>query len=530
MHAVETFEIILVLLALVMGLHWAALKLQLPPAAVLLVGGGVLAFAPGLPQITLDPELALILFLPPMLVDGAFYTPLVRFRRQLPGILSLAVGAVVFTTLAVGLTVHWLMPELPWAACFALGAVVSPPDAVSARAVLKGVTLPRRLTTLLEGESLLNDATGLILFRFAVAAALSGTFNLAEALGGFLLLALGGAIVGALLGAAWVFVIQRLEDRMLVICANIALCWVAYLAGEALHVSGVIATVVAGLVQGWYQHTVVHAGARLQGGSTQRSLGFVLEALVFILIGFSLRGVLERMGGIGAVSPIMIWTVLGVVVTVLVARYVWVFGVDRLTALARGLGVQQANPLGWRQSTVLGSAGMRGVVTLAIALALPLDMPGRDLTLVAAFAVIFATVVLQGTSLGWLIRQVRPEDTEPLAPVPMPRAELAIARARNAVIEAGSVGPDGEVTHPILLEMHRRRLEFMETYAENAEAELANLQPTFDLQLQAHAAGRAELIRLHRAGLIEDEVLHNLERDLDIEEMAIHFQRSEESP
>lgn len=154
MHAVETFELVLTLLALVFGLHWLALKLKWPPATVLLIGGGALAFVPGLPSVTLDPELALVLFLPPLLVDGAFYTALARFRRHLPGILSLAVGAVIFTTLAVGVVTHWLVPSLPWAACFALGAIVSPPDAVSARAVLKGVRIPRRLTTLLEGESL----------------------------------------------------------------------------------------------------------------------------------------------------------------------------------------------------------------------------------------------------------------------------------------------------------------------------------------------------------------------------------------
>lgn len=167
MHAVEAFELVLGLLVLVIGLHWLALKLHWPPATALLVGGGTLAFVPGLPQISLDPELALVLFLPPLLMDGAYYTALGRFRRHLPGILSLAVGAVVFTTLVVGVVVHTIIPELPWAACFALGAIVSPPDAVSARAVLKGVHLPRRLEALLEGESLLNDATGLILFRFA---------------------------------------------------------------------------------------------------------------------------------------------------------------------------------------------------------------------------------------------------------------------------------------------------------------------------------------------------------------------------
>lgn len=526
MHAVQIFELVLTLLALVLALHWLALKLKWPPATVLLIGGGALAFVPGLPSFGFDPELALVLFLPPMLVDGAFYTPLVRFRRQLPGILSLAVGAVVFTTLAVGVVTHWLMPELPWAACFALGAIVSPPDAVSARAVLKGVTLPRRLTTLLEGESLLNDATGLILFRFAVAATLTGVFDAGAAVVEFAVLAVGGALVGLVVGLAWVFIAKRLKDRMLTILATVLLSWVAYLAGEAAHVSGVIAVVVAGLVQGWYQHTVVSAAVRLQVRSANETLGFVLEALVFILIGFSLREVIDRAGGIealGSMAPV----VLAVVITVTAGRFVWILGSDRLAALARRAGFTRVAPLGWRQGTALGWAGMRGVVTLAIALTLPLDMPGRDLMLVCAFAVIFATVVVQGSSLGWLIRKIRPIDEEPPAPVPMAGAEVAIARARAAVIEEVAVGPDGEVVHPILLERHRRQLEFMEHYATDAATVLENLQPSFDASLKAHAAGRAELIRLHREGLIEDEVLHNLERDLDVEEMGIIFQREE---
>src|SRR4051794_831537 len=193
MDAVASFELILTLLALVIALHWLALKLKLPPATALLVGGGLLAFVPGLPSVELDPDLALVLFLPPLLMDGAYYTAFGRFRRHLPGIISLAVGAVVFTTLIVGVTVHWLVPSLPWAACFALGAIVSPPDAVSARAILQTVTVPRRLLALLEGESLLNDATGLVLFRFAVAATLSGVFDAGAAVGSFLFLAVGGA-------------------------------------------------------------------------------------------------------------------------------------------------------------------------------------------------------------------------------------------------------------------------------------------------------------------------------------------------
>jgi Na+/H+ antiporter len=527
MHAVEAFELVLVLLALIIALYWVALKFQLLPSAALLVGGGVLAFVPGLPSISLDPELALVLFLPPLLMDGAYFTSLGRFRRHLPGILSLAVGTVVFTTLAVGMAAHWLAPELPWAACFALGAIVSPPDAVSARAVLKGVTLPRRLTALLEGESLLNDATGLILFRFAVAATLSGVFHTGEAVRSFVAVAIGGVIVGLAVAAAWVFVIKHLQDRTLGVVTTALLGWSAYLAGEAAHVSGVIATVSAGLVLGWYQHEIVSANGRLVGRSFWHVLVFVLEAMVFILIGFSLRGVIERMGGIGAVPASMLYAVFGVIVTVAIARFVWIFGSDVLLSAARKLGLNKARPLGWRQATVLGWAGMRGVVTLAVPLTLTVDMPGRDLMLVCAFSVIFATVVVQGSSLGWVIRLVRPVDTDPPARMNMVATETAMARARMATVEKLAYAPDGTLIHPQLLQEYQRRMVFMERYEQDAAVILENLRPHFDVLLQAIASGREELIRIHRAGHIEDEVLHELERDLDVEEMGITFQRGD---
>ena len=528
MHAVETFELVLSLLAVVIALYWLALKLRLPPAAALLVGGGALAFVPGLPAVSLDPELALVLFLPPLLVDGAYSTALGRFRRHLPGILSLAVGAVVFTTAAVGVVTHWIVPELPWAACFALGAIVSPPDAVSARAVLKGVPLPRRLTALLEGESLLNDATGLILFRFAVAATLSGVFDAGEALQSFVVVAFGGAIVGLAIGALWVFVARRLQDRMLIVVTSSLLGWAAYLAGEALHVSGVIAAVTAGLVLGWYQHIVFSAAVRLLGTSFWGILVFVLEALVFILIGFSLRGAIERIGGIGAVPVSMIQVVIGVVLTIAIARFAWIFGSDAVLAAARKAGIRRARPLGWRQATIAGWAGMRGVVTLAVPLTLPVNMPGRDLMLICAFAVIFVTVVVQGSSLGWLIRKVRPVDLDPPAKMDMPATEAAMARARMAKIEELAYAPDGTLIHPQLLEQHQRRLEVIERYAQNAPAAMEKLRPHFDVVLSAIAASRDKLIRHHRAGDIEDEVLHELERDLDVEEMGIVLQRGDE--
>lgn len=527
MHAVETFELVLGLLALVIGLHWLALKLRWPPATALLVGGGALAFIPGLPAISLDPELALVLFLPPLLMDGAYFTALGRFRRHLPGILSLAVGAVVFTTLVVGVVVHLILPDLPWAACFALGAIVSPPDAVSARAVLKGVHLPRRLEALLEGESLLNDATGLILFRFAVAATLSGVFHTGEAIQSFAFVAIGGVIVGALVAAGWIFLAKRFQDRMLVMLITILLCWAAYIAGEAVHVSGVIATVTAGLAMGWYQHEILSADVRLRANSAWFIMVFVLEALVFILIGFSLRGAIERIGGIEAMPLSWVIVIAAVVMTVIVARFVWIFASEAVLGIAGKAGLDRARPLGWRQATVLSWTGMRGVVTLAVPLTLPVDMPGRDLMLICAFAVIFVTVVVQGSSLGMLTRAVRPVDTDPPAKMAMPAAEAAMARARLAVIERLAYDGNGTLIHPLMLEEHRKRMNFMERYEADASTAMDGMRSHLDVLLQAIAAGRAELLRIHRAGLIEDEVLHELERDLDVEELAMTLQLGE---
>lgn len=527
MHPVDTFELVLALLAVVVALHWVAQRLGLPPSIALLIGGGALAFVSGLPPVQLNPELALVLFLPPLVMDGAYYTALGRFRRHLPGILSLAIGAVIFTTLAVGIVVRWLVPDLPWAACFALGAIVSPPDAISARAVLQRVTLPRRLSALLEGESLLNDATGLVLFRFAVAAALSGVFDASAALSSFLVHALGGGIAGLAVSAIWIFAVRHLRDSTLIIVSNTLMCWAAYIAAETVHVSGVIATVIAGLVLGWYQHIVLSARVRLRGAVVWHTMVFVLEALVFILIGRSMGDVLDRVGGIGAVSQSMAVPVIGVVLTVIVARFVWVFATDLLQYALCAMGMSYPRPLGPRKATVLAWTGMRGVVTLAVALSLPAAMPGRDLMLITAFAVILVTVALQGASLGWLIRLLKPVDRDPLAKMDRAETEIAIAQARAEAMASQAYATDGTLIHPILLDRSRQHLELMHRYAGDRDAYWEDFRLHFDVQQQVLAAGRAELLRIHRAGLIEDEVLHDVEHDLDVEELAIILRRGD---
>ncbi|MEP7312037.1 MAG: Na+/H+ antiporter [Pseudomonadota bacterium] len=523
MDATHLFELVLAMLVAIIALHYLAALLRLPPAVALITGGALLAFIPGLPVFSLDPELVLVIFLPPLLMDGAWFIPLRQLRVHLVGILSLAIGAVVFTTVVVAVVAHAILPSLPWAACAALGAIVSPPDAISARAVLQRFKLPHRLSTLLEGESLLNDATGLVLFRFAIAAAVTGSFSAVDALGSFLVLALGGAMVGVAVATAWVLVAPKLRDDYLMIVSSVLVGWLAYVLAEHAHVSGVIATVVAGLICGWYQHVVFSAAVRMRGTSFWTVLIFLLEATVFMLIGSSLRDVIDRVGGLAVVIDQMAVPVLWILLALTLARFAWVYGCDAIIAFQRALGWKRFEPVGPRAAAILSWAGMRGVVTLAVALSVPATMPGRDFMLVAAFAVILATVLIQGMTLGTVIRWAGlSAGSEPRAALSMSQAEVAMAQAQLQIVEKRAYAPDGTVIHPQLLERYRVRARASANYAGNEREYQPRLHAHFDLVLEAVAAGRAELLRLHRAGEIDDRTLHELERDLDLEELGAH--------
>lgn len=521
MHAAELFELAIAMFMAILALHWLAGRLNLPPSVALLIGGGALAFLPGLPTITVNPELVLVIFLPPLLFDGAWSISVARLRRHAFGIASLAIGAVVFTCAAVAVVAHMLFPALPWAACAALGAIVSPPDAIAARAVLARVRLPRRLQILLEGESLLNDASGLVLFRFAIAAGVTGTFSAAQAVGNFFVLAIGGAVIGAAVGYAWVKLVRRLGDGYLIITATALLSWTSYLLGEYAHVSGVISAVVTGLVTSWHNHTVMSASTRMRGTAFWQVLIFLMEAAVFVLIGLSLRDVVERGGGFGHVLTTQGLPMLAVLATLVVARFAWVFGSDAVLTLCNRLGLKQATPLGPGAATVLGWAGVRGVVTLALALSVPEEFPGRDLILATSFAVIVGTVLVEGMTLGRVIGWARlpPCDAEK-APMTMSQAEAAMAKAQLVTVERLAYDANGELIHPMLLKRYQTRGEMIEDYAARTEDYKPRLEAHFNVVLEAVATGRRELIRLHREGEIDDETLVELERDLDLEELS----------
>jgi CPA1 family monovalent cation:H+ antiporter len=527
MDSTHLFELAIVMVMAIIALHYAAARFRLPPSLALLTGGAALAFLPGLPAIAVDPELVLVVFLPPLLMDGAWSIPTARLRRHLAGIGSLAVGAVVFTCAVVAVAARLLFPDLPWAACAALGAVVAPPDAIAARAVLDRVTLPRRLQILLEGESLLNDATGLVLFRFAVIAAMTGVFSLTGAVSNFFMLAIGGAAVGAAMGWAWVKLVRKLRDEYLMIATTALMAWASYLVGEQLHVSGVIATVVTGLICSWHQHTVFSASTRMRGYSFWTVVVFLMEAAVFVLIGLSLRGVVERGGGFGVVLTTMGPAMLAILAVLVLARFVWVFAADLGLRALHALRLTRSAPLGAGGAAVVSWAGVRGVVTLALALSLPESFPGRDFILVTAFAVILGTVLVQGTTLGRVIGWARLQEAEAEKPrLDMSQAEAAMAQAQFAVVRKLAYDGSGELIHPQLYERYEKRATAIVDYVERTEHYTPLIQAHFDVVLEAVAAGRRELIRLHRAGDVDDETLDELERDLDLEELAALSQKS----
>jgi CPA1 family monovalent cation:H+ antiporter len=517
----QLFELVIAMLLAIVALHYFATKIGLPPTVALLAGGAALAFLPGIPNITLDPALVVVIFLPPLLMDSAWFIALKQMRRHMIGIASLAIGAVVFTTAIVAAVTHALFPDLPWAACATLGAIVSPPDAISARTVLHRVKIPRRLRILLEGESLLNDASGLVLFRFAVAAATLGAFNMAEAVGSFFLLSIGGALVGFLVGTSWRFLVRKLGDEYLIVATTILVSWASYILGEALQVSGVIATVTAALIMGWHQHTIFSASMRVRGAAFWTVMIFLMEATVFMLIGLTLGDVVDRPGGISLAVrefglPILV--ILGALTS---ARFIWVFGSDFLILAARGIGLTQRRPLGVRNATILGWAGMRGVVTLALALSVPQNFPGRELILVTSFAVILGTVLLQGATLGKIIGWTKPvEADQPPERLTMSQVEAAMANAQFLAVQKLAYDAEGKLIHPQLLEQYQRRAAMSADYAARTDHHKPALHAHFDVVLEAIGAGRAELIRLHRAGKVDDEVLHELERDLDLEELS----------
>ena len=511
----NVLEIVIFLLLCAVALGWVSRRAGLPYPIALVLGGGALGFIPGLPQLQFDAQYLLVLVLPPILYQAALLTSWRDFKANLRPIGLLAIGLVIVTMLVVAATMRLLVPEMPWAVAFAFGAIVSPPDAVAATAILSKLNMPRRIVTVLEGESLVNDASGLVLYKFAVAAAMSGVFSLFDASVQFVFVALGGIALGMLLAGVFVAIHRFLGDPLIEVLLSLSIPYLAYVAAESVQVSGVLAVVAAGLLRGRYSPRMVSAEMRILARSVWNLLVFMLNSLIFILIGLQLSDIVARLAGFtgGELAE----AALAVSMVAILVRFGWVYFAEYLPAwLGRPFGVRTTPPLPG-EAFVVSWCGMRGIVSLAAALALPPDLDYREFLIFLTFVVILVTLVVQGLTLAPLIRRLK-LGTDHSAREEHRLARVAMGKAALSAVD----GAAGGGMLPDVIE--RIRAEFGERVA--AASPLAQLSDSSHAQatrvrLAAVRAERDELIRLWQDGKISDEVLHHLEEELDYEESRL---------
>jgi CPA1 family monovalent cation:H+ antiporter len=525
----------LVVLAVLMGAGAFLLlaeRTQVPYPILLTVGGTGLAFVPGVGDFKLDPDIILVAFLPPLLYSAAFFTSLQDLRANAVPISFLAIGLVTATTVAVAAVAHTFVDDLSWPAAFVLGAIVSPTDPVAATEIAVRSRAPRRLVTIVEGESLINDSTGLIAYKFAVAAVLSGSFSLAEALGDFLLSAVVGIAIGLLVGFAVAEVRRRLDDAPTEIAVSLLTPYVAYLPAEALGVSAVLAAVTAGLYLGWRSPDLVTPSTRIQIVGFWEMLNFALNAVLFVLVGLQLRTVVDGLEGYSA-TQLAGWAAL-VALAVIVTRLLWVYPFNIVARLLvrrfpRGRGDQ---PPDLRLTGLLGWSGMRGSVSLAAALAIPLTtdsgdpFPGRDLIIFLAYAVILVTVVGQGLTLGRLIEWAGVHDDEETTAEQEARARIAASSAAlrrlDELRDEDWVRDDTQARMRASYEFRIRRFEARIDSDDDGEIEQGS-QAYQRLRRKILEAERAEIIRQRNRGAITDDIMRRIERDLDLEDARLEI-------
>jgi CPA1 family monovalent cation:H+ antiporter len=521
-------EIFVGLLLAVAVLALLARKLNIPYPILFVIGGLLIGLIPGLPPVRLNPELVFLFFLPPLLFPAALFTSWRDFRANLRPISLLAIGLVLFTTVAVAYLAHYFM-NLPLAAGFVLGAIISPPDAIAATAIAERLKVPRRIVTILEGESLVNDATALVAYRFAVVAVTTGSFSLTHAGGQFFIVGIGGILTG--LAAGWLAeqFHKRVDDAPIEITVSLLTPFVAYLSAEQLGVSGVLAVVTAGLYLGRRMPELLTFKTRLQGGPVWEMVEFLLNGFVFILIGLQLPEVLRALSGHDIPLHRLVWYALLISLTVILIRILWVFPATYLPRLLfKKIREKDSSP-SWRHVTIIAWTGMRGVVSLAAALAIPLTIqsgdpfPSRDLILFLTFIVILATLVVQGLSLPPLIRWLGIKDDGSLKKeereARLKANQAAVARL-NEIAERDPAKVDALQRLRIEYEDHIRQVEGAEP--ESAGTPLRLFSSEYErLSHEALQVERRTILQLRNQSVISDEVLRRIQRDIDLAEARL---------
>ena len=529
--------VILIILGLLVALVVIAIiaqRISVPPSILLVIAGIGLALIPGLPPVELAPELVLLVMLPPLIYSAGVSMSWREFCANLRPITLLAFGAVVFTTIAVAAAMHYLL-GWPWSVAFVLGAIVSPPDVVAPLAIARRLGLPRRLLVVLEAEGLANDATALILYRFAVAAVATGVFSVPKAAGTFALIVIGEVIYGIAVGWLSLRLRHWANNPRVEITLSLMTPFLAFLVPHQIGGSGVLATVAAGLYVSWNGPRLISASTRLQGIFFWDLVIYLIEGFVFLITGLQARTLIEKSQNF-PVAEILAATAVTAAI-VIVARIVWVFPAVYLPRwLIPSLARRDPAPP-WQWAAVLSFVGVRGVVSLAAALAIPLTIEGgaafphRDLILFATFGVIIITLVGQGLMLPTVIRWLGLEAHSTAEHRAERQAELD---ARNEAIKAARqhldrIAAERGLSEDVVAFLNARHEHRERLMPDNLDG-IAATRVRNDLRLELIAAEREFLYGLLRSGKITDESRRRLERDLDLEEAAILARREGEMP
>jgi monovalent cation/hydrogen antiporter len=531
----QTFQILILLLVVISAVAVLARRLEVPPSILLVITGVLLALIPGLPTLQLAPDLVLVLVLPPLVYSSAVAMSWREFRFNLRPIALLAIGCVVFTTIAVAAATHWLL-GFPWAVGFVLGAIVSPPDAVAPLSVARRMQIPRRLMIVLEGEGLANDATALVLYRFAVVAVSLGTFSFGQAAGSLVAILVGEIIWG--IGVGWLMLRLRrwVRDPKVEIMLSILTPYAAYWPPEQLGGSGVLATVAAGLYISWNGLRLISAATRLQGVFFWDFLVYLIEGLVFLITGLQIRAVISAIAAYSISSLAMAAAVVSVVV--IAARFAWVYPAAYISRLIPA--VRRRDPLpSWQWLFALGFTGIRGVVSLAAALAIPYikadgsPFPDRDLILFLTFCVIFVTLVGEGLTLPWVTRALglahagrreRQEERSEEFRARKRALEAAIHELDRLTTERQA--PESVVRPIRVAQSDRLKLVDHRNDGDARHKKLVDLGD--DIELSLIEAERDFINNLYRDGELKDEQRRHIERELDLRDANLANLRSTE--
>lgn len=510
------------------GLMLLALSqfVRVPYPILLVLGGAAIGFIPGMPEVHLNPDLVLVAVLPPLLYGGAFFTSLREFRENIKAIGTLAIGLVLVTMLAVAAVAHAAIPGMAWPEAFVLGAIVAPTDPTAASSIFERLGLPARLVALIEGESLVNDGTALVAYRFGVAAVVTGAFSLLDASWHFVWIGLGGIGVGLAVGWLIRQLRRPLDNPPVEIVISLLSGYLAYLPAQALHVSGVLAAVTVGIYLGWHTPELTTVQTRLQGQAVWEIVFLVLNGLLFLLVGLQLPTILdalshrshaELLGYATLVSGVVIGT-----------RLLWVLATYVLVLVSRRLRMDDPAP-SWQAKAVIGWSGMRGAVSLAAALAVPLTtragdpFPDRNLIIFLTYGVIFATLVLQGLTLAPLIRALDLDD----GGVAEKEETKARIRAAEAAIERLDELLDEDWVLPDTADRMRglytfRQERFRSRYDPDGDGAAEERSLAYQrLRHELLVAERQAVVELRQEGRIGDDVMRRVVRDLDLEEARL---------